>query len=181
VLVLVLGGSRSGKSEFAERLVLALGGAVTYVATARPPDPSVDPDFAERVAAHRRRRPAGWTTLEVGPDLPDALAGVVGTALVDSLGTWVAGHEQFAPDLDALRQVLGARRDHTVVVSDEVGLGVHPSSSVGRRFRDALGLANRALAATADHVVFVAAGHALRLDPSDAVLAAIVASAGSSR
>ena len=87
VLTLIIGGTRSGKSEHAEDLAAASGSAVTYLATALPGD---DGDFAARIAAHRARRPVGWVTVEAGTGLAAALWATTGTALVDSLGTWVA-------------------------------------------------------------------------------------------
>jgi adenosyl cobinamide kinase/adenosyl cobinamide phosphate guanylyltransferase len=162
VITLVLGGTRSGKSEVAEQLVAAAAGGapVTYVATGRP----VDEDMAERILAHRGRRPAAWVTLEVGLDLPDRLRSLTGPALVDSLGTWVASHEGLDPDAAALRAALTGRDGDTVVVSEEVGLGVHPPTEVGRRFADALGALNRSVADIADRVLLVVAGRVLRLD-----------------
>lgn len=164
MVTLVLGGARSGKSEVAERLAARAGGPVTYVATYVAPDGAHDSDMAERVEAHRRRRPPGWATVEVGAGLPEALESVVGTALVDSLGTWVAGHEGFAVDTGALCAALGRRHAPTVVVSEEVGLGVHPSTESGRLFRDALGSLNTAVAAVADEVMLVVAGRVLTLE-----------------
>jgi adenosyl cobinamide kinase/adenosyl cobinamide phosphate guanylyltransferase len=162
VITLVLGGTRSGKSEVAERLVAAAAGGapVTYVATGRP----VDDDMSERILAHRGRRPAAWVTLEVGPDLPNRLRSLTGPALVDSLGTWVASHEGLDPDAAALGAALIGRDGDTVVVSEEVGLGVHPPTEVGRRFADALGALNRSVADIADRVLLVVAGRVLRLD-----------------
>jgi adenosyl cobinamide kinase/adenosyl cobinamide phosphate guanylyltransferase len=164
VLVLVLGGARSGKSELAERLVARWTPPVTYLATALVPDD--DPDWATRVEAHRTRRPAEWTTVEAGRDLPSALVAVArGSVLVVALGTGVAAHEDLAPDVAALTAALIGRAGDTVVVSDEVGLGVHPSTELGRRFRDVLGLVNRAVADVADEVLLVVAGRVLPLEP----------------
>ncbi|HVF13298.1 MAG TPA: bifunctional adenosylcobinamide kinase/adenosylcobinamide-phosphate guanylyltransferase [Acidimicrobiales bacterium] len=159
MITLVLGGARSGKSEVGERLAAALGPDVTYVATAVP-DPA-DADFAVRIDKHRARRPQSWTTVEVGADLADVLATLDGPVLVDSLGTWVAATAD--PDSDALCHALTHRAGATVVVSEEVGLGVHPSSEAGRRFRDALGIVNRAVADVADDVLLVVAGRVLPL------------------
>ncbi len=159
MITLVLGGARSGKSEVGERLVAALGPDVTYVATAVP-DPT-DDDFAARIEKHRARRPSSWTTVEAGADLPAVLAGLVGPVLVDSLGTWVAACA--VPDPGGLCHALSTRDGSTVVVSEEVGLGVHPSSEAGRLFRDVLGTVNRAVADVADDVVLVVAGRILPL------------------
>jgi adenosylcobinamide kinase/adenosylcobinamide-phosphate guanylyltransferase len=159
VIVLVLGGVRSGKSEVAESIAAGLPQPVTYVATGAAGD---DGGFAARIAAHRLRRPAAWRTIEAGATLVDRLAEVDGTALVDSLGTWVAACDM-APDAGALCRALRARAGDTVLVAEEVGLGVHPPTEVGVRFADAVGAVNRAVAAIADDVRLVVAGRVLRL------------------
>lgn len=166
MITLVLGGTRSGKSEVAEGLVGDAPGPVTYIATGR----ATDDDMAARIAAHRARRPHGWTTVEAGNDLPGVLTAIEGHALVDSLGTWVAGHDDLTPDNGALCAALRDRARSgggaTVVVSEEVGLGVHPPTAVGRRFADALGALNRAVADEADRVLLVVAGRVLPLERS---------------
>jgi adenosylcobinamide kinase / adenosylcobinamide-phosphate guanylyltransferase len=160
VITLVLGGARSGKSELAERLVERSGQPVTYVATGT----ATDDDMAARIAAHRRRRPASWATVEVGRDLAASVAAISGSVLVDSLGTWLARINGFEEDFAGLAAALASRTGDTIVVSDEVGLGVHPSSDVGRAFRDALGTLNRTVADAADAVLLVVAGRVIRLD-----------------
>jgi adenosyl cobinamide kinase/adenosyl cobinamide phosphate guanylyltransferase len=162
---MVLGGAASGKSEVAERLAARLAPPVTYVATWEP-DPT-DADMRARVDAHRARRPSSWTTLVCTGDLGHAVRGLPGTVLIDSLGTWVAAACGATVDTRALCAGLRDRAGDTVVVSDEVGLGVHPSTEVGRGFRDALGAANQAVAAVADHVWLVVAGRVLVLDDPD--------------
>ena len=162
MITLVLGGARSGKSAVAEGLAASMAAPVTYVATALV-DPA-DDDFAARVAAHRDRRPATWRTVECGPDLAGALRDLDGSVIVDALGTWVSGHEDFAVDVAALVAALVGRRGDTVMVSEEVGMGVHPASELGRRFRDALGAVNVAVAAVADDALLVVAGRVLPLE-----------------
>lgn len=162
MITLVLGGARSGKSAVAERLALASDQPVTYLAT-WVPDPA-DVDMAGRIAAHRERRPETWTTVECGPDLAEALAATAGTALVESLGTWVSGVYDFAVDPVALCEALVARRGDSIVVSEEVGLGVHPETVLGRRFRDVLGDVNQRVAHIADEALLVVAGRVLPLD-----------------
>jgi adenosyl cobinamide kinase/adenosyl cobinamide phosphate guanylyltransferase len=161
-ITLVLGGARSGKSELAERLAAELIPPVTYLATAVVP--SGDADFAARIAAHQARRPTDWQTVEAGAELPTVLATVRGSVLIDALGTWVAAAADFQTDTQRLCQLLQGRPGDTIVVSDEVGLGVHPATEVGRAFRDALGLVNQAVADVADDVLLVVAGRALRLE-----------------
>lgn len=162
MITFVLGGARSGKSEAAERLAAGRGEPVTFVATGV----ATDPDMAARIEAHRARRPLSWATLEPGPGeaLVRTVADAEGTVLVDSLGTWVASTPDMVVDPAALVAALRDRDGDSVVVSEEVGLGVHPPSEAGRRFRDVLGDVNRAVAAAADEVLLVVAGRILRLD-----------------
>jgi adenosylcobinamide kinase/adenosylcobinamide-phosphate guanylyltransferase len=164
--VLVLGGARSGKSAHAESLLTGVGG-VTYLATSAAP--AGDEDWAARVAAHRARRPATWTTVET--TAPEALLGP-GPFLVDSVTTWVAalmddagvwtGADSAARELahrvDALVGAWATTPADVVAVSDEVGLGVVPETRSGRLFRDTLGAVNQRLARAADEVWFVVAG-----------------------
>ncbi|MEW6477175.1 MAG: bifunctional adenosylcobinamide kinase/adenosylcobinamide-phosphate guanylyltransferase [Actinomycetota bacterium] len=157
MITLVLGGVRSGKSEVAERL--AGPGPGTYLATGLV-TPG-DDDFAERVAHHRARRPASWATVEEPRAVPAVLARLHGPVLLDALGTWIANDPR--PDLDALVQALVSRRGDTIVVSEEVGLGVHPVSEVGRLFADRLGEANRRVAEVADRCLLVVAGRVIDL------------------
>lgn len=164
--LLVLGGTRSGKSRYAQEAARRWGGGLAvYLATARPGDPELD----ARIAAHRRDRPAAWPTLEVGLDLAEAIAvAPAGHALlVDSLTLWVAAltdaGDPVAERWAAAAGALAQRTEPVVLVSDEVGLGLVPSSAVGRRFRDELGTLNQLVAAFADEVVFVVAGIPLSL------------------
>jgi adenosylcobinamide kinase / adenosylcobinamide-phosphate guanylyltransferase len=165
VITLVLGGARSGKSAVAERLAAQLPEPVTYVATAV----ATDEDMAARIAAHRARRPPEWRTVEASVRLADELAGVAGSVLLDALGTWVARAPGFEVDLKGLCRELGRRPGDSIIVSEEVGLGVHPSSEAGRRFRDSLGEVNQAVADIADDVLLVVAGRTLHLDHLDRV------------
>ena len=162
MIALVLGGARSGKSAFAERLAGSLPPPVTYLATGTPSDE----DMAGRIARHRARRPASWRTEEVGAALVAGLDRVAGTVLVDSLGSWVAACDM-APDVDALLASLRRRDGDAVLVSEEVGLGVHPPTALGVHFRDAVGEVNVAVAEVADDVRLVVAGRGLRLDRLD--------------
>ncbi|WP_343448796.1 bifunctional adenosylcobinamide kinase/adenosylcobinamide-phosphate guanylyltransferase [Micromonospora oryzae] len=168
--VLVLGGIRSGKSEFAESLV-ADAPTVRYVATSAAGDPT-DAEWAARLKAHRDRRPGGWTTEETADD-PRRLADVVASArpnetlLVDDLGGWVTvlldPAHQPADDTATVAELADAVRAcpaRLVVVSPEVGLSLVPTTPLGRAFTDALGAANRAVADACDAVVLVVAGQA---------------------
>jgi adenosyl cobinamide kinase/adenosyl cobinamide phosphate guanylyltransferase len=171
VIVLVVGGTRSGKSEVAERIAARAGTDVTYVATGTPSDAGM----RARIAEHRARRPAHGATIERPDDLAAALRTAPGTVLVDSLGTWVAATDDFAVDTSALCDALRSRDGVTVVVSEEVGMSVHPPTEAGRRFADALGTVNRAVADVADDVLLVVAGRALRLSDVDPLLDPLLA------
>lgn len=163
MITLVLGGVRSGKSVVAERLAAELPTPITYVATARV-DAS-DREWRARVDAHRERRDVSWSTVEVADgDLAGAIGGLEGSVLVDSLGSWVSAAEGFAVDSASLCHVLADHGGDIVLVSEEVGLGVHPSTELGRRFRDALGVVNHAVADVADEVLLVVAGRVLPLE-----------------
>lgn len=164
MIVLILGGAGSGKSAAAERRALLLPPPVTYVATWVPAPE--DLDMAGRVAAHQARRPPDWGLREVGADLAGCLRRESGTLLLDALGTWVAGLGDAVPLVGEVCDALVARDGDTVVVSDEVGSGVHPSSGAGRRFRDTLGGLNQAVAAVADEVWLVVAGRAVAMEPA---------------
>jgi adenosylcobinamide kinase/adenosylcobinamide-phosphate guanylyltransferase len=167
----VLGGSRSGKSAHAESLLAGVAD-VTYLATSVGSDEDVE--WAARVAAHRARRPAGWTTVETTAP-SELLSG--GRVLVDSVTTWVAALmdeagvwtdepgalDRLAGRCDALVNAWAMTPAHVVAVSDEVGLGVVPETRAGRLFRDTLGEVNQRLAGTADEVWFVVAGLPQRL------------------
>ena len=171
-LVFVLGGARSGKSAFAERLARQ-GGRVLYVATAEALDESME----RRIANHRQQRPPEWDTLEeplaLSAVLPAALQGY-DTCLLDCLTLWVSNMLLSMEDdteverriLEATEELLEAcdRSSATwIVVSNEVGLGVVPSSRLGSVYRDALGRVNQMFAAKADKVYFMVAGLALEM------------------
>jgi adenosyl cobinamide kinase/adenosyl cobinamide phosphate guanylyltransferase len=173
VITLVLGGARSGKSVAGEVLAgsaAGAGGRVTYVATLVVS--ADDADLASRIAEHVRRRPPTWSTVEVplGGDLASVLREVRGVALLDSLGPWVAGTVDLAvpaEDLVAALVERAERGDPTVVVSEEVGLGVDPTSGAGRSFRDVMGFLNQAVAAVASRSLLVVAGLVLPLGRLD--------------
>lgn len=160
--VLVLGGIRSGKSEFAESLV-ADEANVRYVATSAPDED--DSEWSERIDSHRRRRPEAWATEEVGADparLTElvAAAGPDETLVVDDLGGWVSALLTGDPTtaIADLAGALGDCRAQVVVVSPEVGLSLVPTTDLGRAFADTLGTANQAVAFACDAVILVVAG-----------------------
>ena len=160
MITLVIGGVRSGKSELAARLAARHGEPVTVLVPTTFP---TDPDLASRVRVHQACRPDSWSTIECGAALPDTLAAYAGSALVDSLGTWVAETPDFDVDTPALLDTLATSGGPTVLVTEEVGLSVHAPTEAGRRFADALGALNAAVAAVADEALLVVAGRAVPL------------------
>jgi adenosylcobinamide kinase / adenosylcobinamide-phosphate guanylyltransferase len=174
-LVVVLGGTRSGKSRFGRDRATALagGGPVVYVATALPGDPELD----DRIRRHRADRPGEWETIEAGHDLAAAIRGVAPgtTILLDGLTLWASlalGDDPARVDevLDGpFADVLAAIADHAdpvVVVSDEIGLGLVPLDPLGRAFRDLLGITHQRLVAGSDEAWFMVAGRAMALPPA---------------
>lgn len=176
MLTVLLGGARSGKSTLAVRLGRAHPGPVVYVATS--PRIAGDDDLAARVSAHRAERPASWSTVETETDLTGALQ-AAGTALVivDCVTTWVGNlvhHGHAEPDVlaavDAAIAAATGRGAPTVVVSNEVGLGIVPDNPLARTYRDLLGRANQRWVAAADRALLMVAGRALPLHDVDDVL-----------
>ncbi len=175
-LTLLLGGARSGKSA----LAVELGrrhedrhrSPVAYVATA--PAGAGDEDLDERIRHHRRERPSSWPTIEAETDLIPAMERAGDAMLiVDCLTLWVSNGLLATRSPEAIgaqatldARFAAAREAPTVVVSNEVGLGVHPPTELGREYRDLLGRVNRAWAAEAGTTLFLAAGRAVPLvDP----------------
>lgn len=177
-LILILGGARSGKSTMAQQMAREMGGTVTYLATAE----AGDDEMRRRIEAHRAARPANWRTVEEPLDLERAVRDAArdsDTVLVDCLTLWVS-NLLCRVDLEAPREEraaaekdLVAKLERTVaelvevtrlsgvtlvLVSNEVGLGLVPDNTLGRVYRDLLGLLNRLLAAEADEVLLMVAG-----------------------
>lgn len=172
MLTLLLGGARAGKSSLAERWASAHaadGGAVAVVATGE----RVDAEMAARIERHAADRPADWTVVEEPVDLARAIRSVDADAfvIVDCLTTWLgnlAARDRMGDALELLEGALAAvaaRPGRTVVISNEVGLGIVPADPMSRGYRDLLGWINQRVAAAADEARFLVAGRALRLDP----------------
>ncbi len=155
----MLGGARSGKSSHAERLTTASPAPWIYIATAQ----ALDDEMLDRIAEHQRRRGDGWQTVEITVDLADALLIHRETpVLVDCLTLWLTnlmlGDHDIAAATDALEGALADRIAPTILVSNEVGLGIVPETKLGRLFRDEAGRLNQRIAARAGHVVLMVAG-----------------------
>ena len=178
-LTLVLGGVRAGKSSYAQRLA-ASGQRVLFVATAE----AGDDEMKARIDAHRETRPVGWDALEEPIDLAGALKPLLpsyDTVLLDCLTLWVSNLLLKGPDLASARKGILPETDRLlelyrsadaswIIVSNEVGLGVIPTTELGRVYADELGRVNQLVAAEADDVYFMAAGLPLRVKPDGATL-----------
>lgn len=160
---LLLGGARSGKSRYAVEQARVIGGLAAVVATAR----AVDRDMAARIARHRAERPAQWVTLEEPLDVAAACRRAARShdlVIVDCVTVWVSNLMERGDDdtlvlaaVDDLAKLLRERLVSIILVSNEVGQGVHPPTELGRRFRDLLGVVNQRLAAAADRVTLMVA------------------------
>ena len=165
-LVLVLGGTRSGKSRFglATTRRLAGDGRAWFLGTALPGDPELD----DRITRHKRERPASWPTVDVGTDLVAALARTDPSdpVLIDGLTLWLSVLLGDAIEIDPILDgpvaagfaAIAQRPGPLVVVSDEVGLGIVPMHAGARAYRDLVGIAHQRLAAMADEAYLMVAG-----------------------
>lgn len=178
-VVLILGGSRSGKSELAEKMAKQMGEPVTYIATTV----IGDEEMSLRVKAHRERRPPDWTTVEETHNLSQKIAGVgqrPGVILVDCLTAWLTNllldvdlpfpgascidkENYINSRVEELAAVAMDSRANVLLVANEVGMGLVPPYPLGRAFRDISGYANRYLAQVADDAYLVVAGLVLEL------------------
>ena len=164
-VTLLIGGVRSGKSALAVEIGRRHAGEVLFIATAEP----FDDDMRARISRHRDDRP-DWPTIESPVQLGAAIAAAPAEPLlvIDCLTVWVANelHHDGVADADAVATALVARQGPSVVVTNEVGLGVHPETALGRDYRDELGRVNQVIAAVATTTLLMVAGKALRLaDP----------------
>ena len=171
-LTLLIGGARSGKSALAERLA-AKSERVLFVATAQ----ALDEDMKRRIANHRSGRPDSWHTLEEPVDLEGSMRSRLqnyDVVLLDCLTLWVSNMLLQNEDKEDVEQaILTAAKElmalyessecSWIIVSNEVGLGIVPSSSLSRAYRDALGRVNQLVAARADRVYLMSAGLALEM------------------
>lgn len=175
MLIVLVGGARSGKSSYAEALGRRHGGAVTYVATA--PRIDGDDDLDGRIARHRADRPDGWVTIEEELDLAGAIARAGDTfAIVDCLTTWTGNlqyhgrsESEALAATDVAIAAATARTATTVVVTNEVGMGIVPADALTREYRDLLGRVNQRWVAAADRAMLMVAGRALPLHHPDEI------------
>jgi adenosylcobinamide kinase/adenosylcobinamide-phosphate guanylyltransferase len=172
-LIFILGGARSGKSTYAQKLAERSGRPVAFIATAQ----AGDEEMSARITKHRADRPAEWTTLEIQRDIAAYLRAhpaQAGLYLLDCMTLLVSNilfqytegetsDEQKATDtvkeeVEGLLAYIRAQKADWIIVSNEVGLGLVPPYPLGRIYRDLLGMANQRLAAVADEVYMLMAG-----------------------
>jgi adenosylcobinamide kinase / adenosylcobinamide-phosphate guanylyltransferase len=170
-IALVGGGVRSGKSAFAVRLGEQLGARRTFIATAV----AYDDEMHERISRHQRERGDRFQTLEEPYAVPDRLRSLEGpdVVVVDCLTLWIAnmlmrkhGVDQILECVDELVHVLQARRFHAVLVTNEVGMSVHPETALGRKFQEVTGWAHQRISRTADDIYLAVLGTILHVHPS---------------
>ena len=184
MLILVTGGSRSGKSGFALSLAESKAGPRIFLATAQ----AFDDEMKSRIEAHRGARPAGWGLVEEPRNVPGALRRALAgapTVILDCVTIWMSnllladGHfgeteaARAAEELIAAARSAGARESASggaakgaiIVVTNEVGSGVVPDNALARRFRDCAGRANQLIAQAADEVYFLVSGIPMRAKP----------------
>ncbi len=176
---LIIGGVRSGKSDFAQQLARKLGEPVLFVATAE----AGDDDMKQRIAGHRRARPTGWRTLEATTHIGSEISKNIGDArvvVVDCITLLVSNilgqyHEDVEAavlepvvksEIDGLVNCMRQVAASFVVVTNEVGMGVVPESRLGRLYRDSLGRANQMLAGYCDEIYLMVAGIPVRVKPA---------------
>jgi adenosylcobinamide kinase / adenosylcobinamide-phosphate guanylyltransferase len=160
-VTLILGGARSGKSQYAEKLVALSGLTPVYVATAA----ALDDEMGERIVHHRDRRGGQWITIEEQFALAETIAREARPdriLLVDCLTLWLSNltfaEREIPAEQARLVAQLGDCPGPVILVSNEIGMGLVPETALGRRFRDAQGRLNQGVAEVATRVVFVAAG-----------------------
>jgi len=162
-IILITGGARSGKSQYAERRAIELGGRPLYVATAE----ANDEEMVQRMAEHRNRRGTQWRTIEEPLELAEALLaehGKTDCALVDCLTLWISNllirrDDKYAREkVEELIEKLQQLNFHLVFVTNEVGSGIVPDNPLARKFRDLAGWTNQRMAQAANEVILMVAG-----------------------
>jgi len=181
--ILIIGGARSGKSRFAQKLALKLGEPVLFVATAA----AGDQEMRQRIEEHQKQRPATWSTLETTTHIGSQIEQKIGEAqvvIVDCITLLVSNifgqysdqtgeqidasliEQQLTAEIDELVECMNKVDASFIIVSNEVGLGLVPANRVGRLYRDLLGRANQMLAQYADEVYLMVAGLPMKITPT---------------
>jgi len=170
-ITLILGGTRSGKSSFAQKLAEESENQLVYIATAE----AFDQEMAERIKRHQHDRGPDWQTIEESRDIAATIAARSSpqvTILVDCLTIWLSNLMLTDTDIEAasekLIDALKAAPGSVILVSNEVGSGIVPESPLGRKFRDEAGRMNQRVAAVSNNVALIVAGLPLWLKSSQA-------------
>ena len=175
---LIAGGVRSGKSEFALRWALQHGQQRTFIATAQV----FDDEMRQRALTHQAERRDQFRSIECPFALETALTSLTNTdvVVIDCLTLWITNllltdvsHMQIEQRIEALRDILKQATFTSIVVSNEVGMGIVPDNALARAFRDLSGRAHQTLAATGDELFFATMGVVLRLRPSPVELVSL--------
>jgi len=162
-IIVITGGARSGKSQYAEQRAIEMGDRRLYVATAE----ARDEEMAQRIAEHRKRRGNQWRTIEEPLELTQSLVaqrGKTDCALVDCLTLWISNlliqhdEEHAAKKVQELIEKLPELDFHLVFVTNEVGSGIVPDNLLARKFRDLTGRTNQRMAQAANEVILMVAG-----------------------
>lgn len=168
-LILVTGGTRSGKSSFAQGLAAGTSGRKAFVATAEP----LDQEMKDRIARHKNDRPPGWDTLEEPVHLEQAVKKCMSydVVLIDCLTLWISNlmvkntvpEKTILQQIDALLTACKALPSTVIMVTNELGMGIVPANRLSRHYRDLVGTANQQIAGEADEVYFLVSGMPLKL------------------
>jgi len=176
MLILVTGGSRSGKSRLAQELAQQRPGPHAFVATAE----ALDQEMQARIEAHRHSRPSSWSVVEEPVHVPEAVAAALArarTVILDCVTIWMSNllladqsfdeHRAESAAAGLARAAATAPGAALIVVTNEVGSGVVPDNALARRFRDCAGRANEVIARDADEVYLCVSGIPLRIKPKE--------------
>lgn len=170
-ITLILGGARSGKSSYAQKIAMLMSPNVLFIATAE----AKDKEMEFRIQSHREKRPTHWRTLEVPQNIGEALILLTNRADVYLLDCFTlfatniitnlsepltdeSAESAINSELNRLFETIEEVGGNWIIVSNEVGLGLVPPNYLGRIFRDVLGKANQRLATKADEVFFMISG-----------------------
>jgi len=181
--ILIIGGARSGKSRFAQELAPKLGEPVLFVATAE----AGDEEMRRRIEEHQRSRPAAWSTLEITTHIGNQIVQNIGGAkvvIVDCITLLVNNifsqhsyqtdeqidasliEKEVTNEISELVECINRVDASFIMVTNEVGTGLVPVSSVGRLYRDLLGKANQMLAGHSDEIYLMVAGLPIQIKPA---------------
>lgn len=169
-ITFILGGARSGKSSFAVKLAVEDGRKAAFIATCEP----LDKEMQERIRLHRQKRPREWQTFEAPYDIPAVLKkikGKSGIIILDCLTLLVSnlmlkgGKNDVEIEKEILKiiSLLKQAKSDSIIISNEVGLGIVPQNKLARQFRDVAGIINQRVASDADEVIFMVSGMPLTL------------------